>query len=198
MNHKQYGTDIMKKTIETIKKKLNAQKGFSLGELMAATIILLLASQVLAQGMAFAVRMYNQTLTKSHGKQLCSTLTATIETELRYTTTITTDSNGNLRTYFSPSYGQTQSGFLSIDKDDTITDKGEIAIKATDADGKNYIQRLLSSASYSSYNLKAKVDKVQYDTSAGLFHVTLTIYGQDAKKIVTTNFDVIPVNNISM
>ena len=74
-----------------IRKKLSTGRGFSLGELLAATIILLLASQVMAEGVTFAVRMYNESLTRSHARQLCSTLTASIETELRYATSITYD-----------------------------------------------------------------------------------------------------------
>ena len=67
-----------------IRKKLSDKRGFSLGELLAATVILLLASQVMTQGMAFATRMYNESMTRSHARQLCSTLTNVIEKELRY------------------------------------------------------------------------------------------------------------------
>ncbi|MFR8313234.1 MAG: hypothetical protein ACLVBP_13320 [Ruminococcus sp.] len=37
-----------------IRKLLSDKRGFSLGELLAATVILLLASRVMTQGMAFA------------------------------------------------------------------------------------------------------------------------------------------------
>ena len=97
-----------KRLINRIRKKLSGTRGFSLGELLAATLILLLASQVLTQGMAFSARMYNESLTKSHARQLCSTLTNVIETELRYTTEITVTDN-RMTKYFSPSYGKTES-----------------------------------------------------------------------------------------
>ena len=61
--------------INLIRKKLSDRRGFSLGELLAATVILLLTSQVMTQGMAFATRMYNESMTRSHAKQLCSTFT---------------------------------------------------------------------------------------------------------------------------
>ena len=51
---------VKKRVVNRIRKKLSQKQGFSLGELLAATIILLLASQVLTQGMACAVRMYNE------------------------------------------------------------------------------------------------------------------------------------------
>ena len=136
-----------------IRKKLSTGRGFSLGELLAATIILLLASQVMAEGVTFAVRMYNESLTRSHARQLCSTLTASIETELRYATSITYDeSTGVLQTYFSPNYGQSQSSFLTIDSDEQETTSGEIAIKATEQDQTVY-RRLISESSYSSFGL---------------------------------------------
>ena len=182
-----------------MKKKLSARGGFSLGELLAATIILLLASQVMAQGVTFAVRMYNQTLTRSHGKQLCSTLTNSIETELRYATSITYDeSNGTLLTYFSPTYGQSQSSFLSINSEDQETESGEIAIKATDENRQTVYRRLISGASYSSFDLKAKVDAVSYDRTKNTFTVTLSILDKENNELVQNRFDVIPVNNLKI
>lgn len=186
----------MKTAIRKIKKKLSGHRGFSLGELLAATIILLLASQVMAEGVTFAVRMYNETLTRSHGKQLCSTLTNSIETELRYATSITYDENtGKLLTYFSPTYGQSKSSFLSIDSDDNEQDSGEIAIKATE-DGKTVYRRLLSGASYSSFELKAKVENVTYNKADNLFTVTLLITDRNNKEQVENTFNVIPVNDL--
>lgn len=187
---------MMKTAIRKIKKKLSGHRGFSLGELLAATIILLLASQVMAEGVTFAVRMYNETLTRSHGKQLCSTLTNSIETELRYATSITYDENtGKLLTYFSPTYGQSKSSFLSIDSDDNEQDSGEIAIKATE-DGKTVYRRLLSGASYSSFELKAKVENVTYNKADNLFTVTLLITDRNNKEQVENTFNVIPVNDL--
>ena len=90
-----------------IRKLLSDKRGFSLGELLAATVILLLASQVMTQGMAFATRMYKESLTRSHAKQLCSTLTNVIEKELRYTTSVNKGNDGTVLKYFSPTYGKT-------------------------------------------------------------------------------------------
>ena len=177
---------MMKTAIRKIKKKLSGHRGFSLGELLAATIILLLASQVMAEGVTFAVRMYNETLTNS------------IETELRYATSITYDENtGKLLTYFSPAYGQSKSGFLSIDSDDNEQDSGEIAIKATE-DGRTVYRRLLSGASYSSFELKAKVENVTYNKADNLFTVTLLITDRNNKEQVENTFNVIPINNLKI
>ena len=189
---------MMKTAIRKIRKKLSGRRGFSLGERLAATIILLLASQVMAEGVTFAVRMYQETLTRSHGKQLCSTLTNSIETELRYATSITYDENtGKLLTYFSPTYGQSKSSFLSIDSDDHEADSGEIAIKAAE-DGKTVYRRLISGASYSSFELKAKVQDVTYSKDRNLFTVTLSVLDREGKEQAENTFDVIPVNQLKI
>ena len=187
-----------KRLINRIRKKLSGTRGFSLGELLAATLILLLASQVLTQGMAFSVRMYNESLTKSHARQLCSTLTNVIETELRYTTEITVTDN-HMTKYFSPSYGKTESSFAGIDSwgypaDDTTG--GEVAIQIKDKDDNFVWQKLLSSASYSSYNLKAAVRPVTFNEASNTFKVELHIIDKDGNNLVTNNFDVIAVNKI--
>ena len=188
-----------KRISEKKRKKLLGRRGFSLGELLVATIIILLASQVMTQGMAFAVRMYNESLTRSHGKQLCSTLTNIIEKELRYTTKITIDSSNRVTKYFSPVYGKTQSSFAVIDDKGNLaagTTGGEIGVQITNDEGNLVWQKLLSSASYSSYNLKARVESVTYDTGSKVFHVELQITDKNGKKLVTNKFDIIPSNEI--
>lgn len=182
-----------------IRKKLSDKRGFSLGELLAATVILLLASQVMTQGMAFATRMYNESLTRSHAKQLCSTLTNVIEKELRYTTSVNADSDGTVLKYFSPTYGKTESAFAAIDENENKIDGtagGEIAVQLTAEDGSRYWQKLISSASYSSFDLKATIQSVKLEGTT--FHVILEITDKDGKKIVTNKFDVITVNDIKL
>ena len=182
-----------------IRKKLSDKRGFSLGELLAATVILLLASQVMTQGMAFATRMYKESLTRSHAKQLCSTLTNVIEKELRYTTSVNADSDGTVLKYFSPTYGKTESAFAAIDENENKIDGtagGEIAVQLTAEDGSRYWQKLISSASYSSFDLKATIQSVKLEGTT--FHVILEITDKDGKKIVTNKFDVITVNDIKL
>lgn len=182
-----------------IRKKLSDKRGFSLGELLAATVILLLASQVMTQGMAFATRMYKESLTRSHAKQLCSTLTNVIEKELRYTTSVNADSDGTVLKYFSPTYGKTESAFAAIDENENKIDGtagGEIAVQLTAEDGSLYWQKLISSASYSSFDLKATIQSVKLEGTT--FHVILEITDKDGKKIVTNKFDVIAVNDIKL
>ena len=182
-----------------IRKKLSDKRGFSLGELLAATVILLLASQVMTQGMAFATRMYKESLTRSHAKQLCSTLRNVIEKELRYTTSVNKGNDGTVLKYFSPTYGKTESAFAAIDENENKIDGtagGEIAVQLTAEDGSRYWQKLISSASYSSFDLKATIQSVKLEGTT--FHVILEITDKDGKKIVTNKFDVIAVNDIKL
>lgn len=191
-----------KRIINRIRGKLSERRGFSLGELLAATIILLLASQVMAQGIAFATRMYNETLSRSHAKQLCSTLTNSIETELRYATSAVLDGSNRLTAYFSVVYGETKSGFCALDENGNVisgTDGGELAIQVTDKTTNAIIwQKLISSASYSSYDLKAEAGNITYDESNNVFHVVLNISDKNGKLLVTNAFDVLPVNKIKI
>ena len=188
-----------KRIINRIRSKLSDRRGFSLGELLAATIILLLASQVMAQGIAFATRMYNETLSRSHAKQLCSTLTNSIETELRYATSASVN-GGKLTAYFSVVYGETKSSFTALDENCEVvsgTTGGELAIQVTDKTTNAVIwQRLISSASYSSYDLKAEANNITYDGTTNTFHVVLNINDKNGKLLVTNTFDVLPVNKI--
>ena len=162
-----------------IRKLLSDKRGFSLGELLAATVILLLASQVM--------------------KQLCSTLTNVIEKELRYTTSVNKGNDGTVLKYFSPTYGKTESAFAAIDENENKIDGtagGEIAVQLTAEDGSRYWQKLISSASYSSFDLKATIQSVKMEGTT--FHVILEITDKDGKKIVTNKFDVIAVNDIKL
>ena len=57
-------------------------------------------------------------------------------------------------------------------------------------------QKLISSASYSSFDLKATIQSVKLEGTT--FHVILEITDKDDKKIVTNKFDVIAVNDIKL
>lgn len=76
------------------------------------------------------------------------------------------------------------------------TSGGELAIQITDQNDKPIWQKLVSSASYSSYDLKAQIGSVTY--SDNKFHVILIIMNKNGKNLVTNEFDVIPVNKLTI
>ena len=64
-------------------------------------------------------------------------------------------------------------------------------------DGSFYWQKLISSASYSSFGLKAWVSTVTYDKGNNIFFVELQIMDKDSE-IVTNRFQVMPVNTVKL
>ena len=76
------------------------------------------------------------------------------------------------------------------------TTGGEVAIQIKDKEDNFVWQKLLSSASYSSYNLKAAVRPVTFDEASNTFKVELHIIDKDGNNLVTNNFDVIAVNKV--
>ena len=92
-----------------------------------------------------------------------------------------------------------ESAFAAIDENENKIDGtagGEIAVQLTAEDGSRYWQKLISSASYSSFDLKATIQSVKLEGTT--FHVILEITDKDGKKIVTNKFDVIAVNDIKL
>ena len=91
-----------------------------------------------------------------------------------------------------------KNGMINNENENKIdgTAGGEIAVHLTAEDGSRYWQKLISSASYSSFDLKATIQRVKMEGAT--FHVILEITDKDGKKIVTTNFDVIAVNDIKL
>ena len=88
-----------------------------------------------------------------------------------------------------------------VDSDDnevTGAPGGEIAIRVTDRENQVVIQRLVSSASYSSYELKAEVQNVTYNTAANTFSATLKINDKNGNELVASTFNVIPVNKLKI
>ena len=64
-------------------------------------------------------------------------------------------------------------------------------------DGSLYCQKLVSSASYSSFGLKAFVDPVKYEEGSKTFSVKLQIMDKNAV-VVTNTFQVMPVNAVKV
>ena len=72
-----------KKIAKRIKNRLKRAGGFSFTEMLAAVIILLIASEGMAQGIAFASRNFTKQMTNSEARILFSTLRETIDYELK-------------------------------------------------------------------------------------------------------------------
>ena len=73
---------------KVLKSKLHSKNGMTIGELLVAVLILLLATGLLVGGVSFAARNFEKSFSKSQANVLQSTLKEAINGELRYTTTI--------------------------------------------------------------------------------------------------------------
>lgn len=192
-------------------RKLYNNRGFTIGEMMVATILLLLVSATAALGVGFSTRHYNESKIRSESQMLCATLADIIRTELSNTRTISLK-NGNgtvydLDSFFSSSYpfnhddGQTYFHSVSVDLDsaeDPFTDVGSgygELVLGKEVGGKLVGSLLLGSASYTEYDLGARVESIKYDTANKVFHVEMSV-GKDKETLVSRSFDVLPLNEI--
>ena len=215
----------MKKTIQVhrlhqLHRRLANNRGMTLSELLVAMLIMLLVSTGMAQGIQIATVQYKKAMIRSESKILSSTLESIISNELSNTGTVTLSATPlstekpteyPVISFFSWTYAITdaETGFYSVDvvknasnDDDQASaysyqeaaDCGELLLgtkTGTTITG----NLLLSSASYSSYHLGAKVASLTYDTTQNVFHVTLEVSDKNGYTLETP-FDVIPLNTV--
>lgn len=162
-----------------IKVKLKSTKASSLMEMVCVIGISVLIGAAIIAGIDFISRFYKKTSSASEARILSSTLTAEVTDELRYAGSFTTDGDGVLTEFFSPSFGKLKGGFRS--------EKGRIVIG-----GNSDACELISSAAYTN-GLSADID-VKYIEADGKFRVKLSVFsGTD---IFESEFDVMPLNAV--
>ena len=189
-------------------KKIRKISGFSLSETLVALLIVLLITSAVAGGVDFASRQYKKSMLISESKVLCSSLRHIIKTELENTGTIKlgeqiSGDQYKLNSFFSRTYAikESLSSFYSVEIDDynnkSISDDGygEILL-GTVKNGKVVGNLLLGSASYTSFDLKAKAD-VSYAKTDSVFHVNLSIRSSAGEELSSSSFDVIPLNQLT-
>ena len=88
-----------------MRAKLRGSRGFTLVEMLAATIIVSLLSLIIATGSQAALRAYTQIVTEAEASTLGGTLTEIICEELRYATHVEADTDGSVQRYISRQYG---------------------------------------------------------------------------------------------
>ncbi|NCB42299.1 MAG: prepilin-type N-terminal cleavage/methylation domain-containing protein [Clostridia bacterium] len=88
--------------------RCSCQRGFSLMELLAATIVLLLIAAALAVGIPVTLNAYEQVTATAEATALLSTLSESLADELRYAQDIKLQSSDNvtLATFTSSVFGQ--------------------------------------------------------------------------------------------
>lgn len=189
-------------------KKLCSNKGFTIAELMVATMIVLMVSATVVIGVTFSARQYNNSKMRSEAQMLAATLADIVRTELANTRTITLGSKSGdvyqLDKFFSLNYaikyddGQTR--FYSVDVDEnkkvTPTDGyGELMLAVKNDENEMVGHLLLASSAYTEYGLGAKVDSITYNRDSSIFHVVMHVANGN-EILETKEFDVIPLNEV--
>ncbi|MBQ7161888.1 MAG: hypothetical protein IJR90_09295 [Clostridia bacterium] len=185
----------IKQLFRRLKEKARDRRGFTLGETMAATVILLLLSGAMATGVALATSQFGKSMVRSESKVLYSTLQNVVKNELANTKTVVlgssnADGSYQVTQFFSQNYAahDSLSHFVILPEG---SEYGELALGSDTETNK-----LLSSSAYT-YGLGASVE-VGYFRTAGYFRVNLTIWSQDGDRLISEPFDVIPLNNVEI
>ncbi len=148
-------------------KKL--RQGFTILEMLCATVVLVLLSALLVTGVQLAARTYSATLAASEARALCATLTSAIQRELRYAG----DTVGKEDPiYFSQSCG-TECSLV-------VTD-GRVRLQTGEG------QRELISPDAYTWGNRAHLE-VAYQES--IFTVTLEVTGQNGEVLARNRFQV--------
>lgn len=153
-----------------MKKKLRSQKGFSLVEMLAATMVLVLLVLILNVGLNLSVKSYRTMTAESETQLLLSSVTNVLSDELRYardivtkpeTTENTEGLNGNLDRFLSVSYGRNTT--LSLE------------------DGQLYAngKRMLAAGAYGNGAYQIERLKITYDEQAETFALEIAVSGAD-------------------
>lgn len=161
----------------------NKKKGFTLTEMLATVIIVILLSLVLTVLTGLASKYFKETTMDADGQTLLSTLTSAVEDELRYATNIEVD--GDEYTYFSTSTGLGRGTTL---QNKTIDDKSIIIIYNSENDIEYPIVNMGSYV----YDLQATIES-SYDAENNKFNVTIVVKDKE-KQICKNIFAVVPLN----
>lgn len=170
-------------------------KGYSLVEVLAAIIILLLVTSGIVTGVILSKRQYKNSIIQSEASELYNSLSSLINNELKFTNEIKIDENNNVTSFYSVSYATKSAltGFDTIDKNNKSTNGyGQIILRSTSDESD--IKRLLSLGAYTD-ELGGKIESIKYID--GIFEVTLSI-GTSDNTIISNTFDVRPLNMIAV
>ncbi len=85
--------------------RINNKSGFTMGEVLVATIIMLLVSAIVAAGIPAAARAYKKSLRIANSEVLMSTALSTLRNELSTAKDIEIDDGGQYVQYYNEAFG---------------------------------------------------------------------------------------------
>lgn len=178
-------------------KKIKNNSGMSLGEMLVATLIMVLVSIGLATGVALSNKEFIYSIRQSEAQEIYSTLSNLLTNELRYTRQVEykEGSSEEVKAFFSFTYNveSSLSEIVIIDKDDKVVtdDYGYLSLG-----NENTFNKVLGASSYPN-NLGAKVT-IKYNQTNKLFTVDLDIGVIGGSSIINKTFNVRSINNITI
>lgn len=186
---------------------LGRVQGFSLTEALATVLIVGMVTAILAGGIGLASRQYTQQMASSEAQMLYSSLQKILDTELRFTKTITVNQeSGQVTGFFSKHYtakADGESGLTGTSELCTVTNgpnstvayspstPGQLGMaSAIGADAS--VNTFLGEGSYN-YGLKASIPSITYDANGNYFTVNLVI-SKAGDNLVNETFTVYALN----
>lgn len=137
-------------------KKIHDDKGFTLVEMLAAALLLVLLCLMLSTGLNMALKSYRTMRAESETQVLLSTLTDALADDLRFARYVKADEDGKLISYDSDSYNK--------NAELTLNDEGQLLANN---------MRVLPPGAYG--NGAYVVDKLYITYKDGVFTIDLTV-----------------------
>lgn len=166
----------------------NSKKGFTLVEMLATLVIVVLFTMLLTTFIDLTSKYFQNTVRNSDAQTLASTLTNAIQDELRYATDIEIDASAEPNyTYFSTSLGLGKGCVLKHDKK-LVNGEERYIILIESPTREDY--PLINYGSYV-YDVNAYIEAEYVNNK---FEVVLTIKDSKDKEICKSEFSVVPLN----
>lgn len=165
----------MKKII----RKLKNNRGFTLFEMLACVVVMLLVTAIITLTIQMGVKHFTRSVQDSESQVLCGALTAAVKEELEYATNVQTSASGY--TYYSRARAHGSGCTLEPNTE------GQLSVKK----GSQYYP-LVGSESYS-YDMTADA-VIDWDAANHRFSVSLSVKDADGNDLTTESFYVHPLN----
>ena len=153
-------------------KKLNKKNGFTLIEMLACTVIVILVSMLCGTGVKVALRSLDATTFESNSQMLESTLDIYISDILRHASNITMDDS---KITFDNSAYYIKQGFLKVDE--VSNGAGYLTCTSTKPDD-SVIEMLVANKGVYADGLHIKDFSLTYDATTGIFEGSYVIVNQ--------------------
>ena len=143
--------------------KLRCKRGFTVVELLAALLIVVLLGMVIAAGISVGTQVYRDSIFLSESDILKSTINITLSDVLRYATVVETDGDGNVLTFNSANYNISGGGM-------ELSEEGHLVYYEYAGDTAH---ELVNRGAYTTLTLTGF--SVTYDATTGVFSGSYTI-----------------------